>query len=137
MSSVNPSSAQALVHTIQEALQPMEQRIRQHAYLQALEEGRLTQPQLRGFVGEQGHIIPSDLRSMALLISRCATPASQQFFRAVLDGEAAALEALAPLATAVGMAPAEREAYEPTPGAQAYSAYLAWLCLYGSAAEVA
>ena len=35
------------------------------------------------------------------------------------------------------MTPAERDAYEPTPGAQAYSAYLAWLCLYGSATEVA
>ena len=64
-------------------------------------------------------------------------PASQQFFRAVLDGEAAALEALDPLATAVGMVPADCDAYEPTPGAQAYIAYLAWLCLYGSEAEVA
>jgi len=55
----------------------------------------------------------------------------------VLDGEAAALEALQPLATAIGMAPADCDTYEPTPGAQAYSAYLAWLCLYGSEAEVA
>jgi thiaminase len=137
MTPVTPSSAQALVHTIQEVLQPMEQRLRQHAYLQALEEGRLTPSQLRYFVGEQSHIIPSDLRSIALLISRCAAPASQQFFRAVLDGEAAALEALEPLATAVGMAPTDRDAYEPALGAQAYSAYLAWLCLYGSEAEVA
>ena len=114
----------------------MEQRIRQHAYLQALEEGRLTPPQLRYFVGEQSYIIPSDLRSVALLLSRCATPISQQFCRVVLDGEAAALEALEPLATAIGMAPADRDAYEPALGAQAYSAYLAWLCLYGSEAEV-
>src|SRR5437016_5386522 len=35
------STAQSLVHTIQEALQPVEQRLRQHAYLQALEEGRV------------------------------------------------------------------------------------------------
>src|SRR5712691_2914829 len=131
------STAQSLIHTIQEALQPVEQRLRQHAYLQALEDGRLTPPQLRYFVGEQSHIIPSDLRSIALLISRCAAPASQQFFRAVLDGEAAAAEALEPLATAIGMASADRDAYEPTLGAQAYSAYLAWLCLYRSEAEVA
>src|SRR5207302_11028723 len=126
------STAQSLVHTIQEALQPVEQRLRQHAYLQALEEGRLTPPQLRYFVGEQSYIIPSDLRSIALLISRCAAPASQQFCRAVLDGEAAALEALEPLATAIGMTPAERDAYEPALGTQTYSAYLAWRCLYGS-----
>jgi thiaminase len=136
MTPVNPSPAQALVHTIQEALQPVEQRIRQHAYLQALEEGRLTPLQLRYFVGEQSYIIPSDLRSIALLISRCAAPTSQQFCRAVLDGEAAALEALEPLATAIGMTLADRDAYEPALGAQAYSAYLAWLCLYGCEAEV-
>jgi thiaminase len=136
MTLVNPSPAQALIHTIQEALQPVEQRIRQHAYMQALEEGRLTLPQLRYFVGEQSHIIPSDLRSIALLISRCATPTSQQFCRAILDGEAVALEALEPLATAIGMTPADRDTYEPALGTQAYSAYLAWLCLYGSEAEV-
>jgi len=130
-------TAEELVHTIHGVLYPVEQRIRQHAYLQALEEASIAPTRLRRFVGEQGHIIPGDLRSIALLISRCTEPASQAFFRAVLEGEAAALEALEPLATAAGMSPADRATYEPTPGAQAYSAYLAWLCLYGSAAEVA
>jgi thiaminase len=115
----------------------VELQLRQHPYVQALEEGRLLLSQLRSFVAEQSSIIPSDLRSIALLISRCTAPASQQFFRAVLDGEAAALAAFETLATAAGMTPADRDAYEPTPGAQAYSAYLAWLCLYGSEAEVA
>jgi pyrroloquinoline quinone (PQQ) biosynthesis protein C len=131
------TEAQTLVQQLHHNLQPLEQRIRQHAYLQALEEGRIERQQLQRFVGEQWHIIPSDLRSIALLISRCERPASQQFFRNVLQGEAAALEALTPLAAAVGMQPADCAAYEPTPGAQAYSAYLAWLCLYGSDAEVA
>src|SRR5262249_60895941 len=66
-----------------------------------------------------------------------AEQTSPQSSRNVLLGEAAALAALEPLATAVGMSPVDRAAYEPAPGAQAYSAYLAWLCLYGSAAEVA
>jgi pyrroloquinoline quinone (PQQ) biosynthesis protein C len=137
MAPETPARAQALVCRIRDVLHPVELQLRQHPYVQALEEGRLLPSQLRSFVGEQHSIIPSDLRSLALLISRCAAPASQQFFRAVLDGEAAALEAFETLATAVGMAPADRDAYEPTPGAQAYSAYLAWLCLYGSEAEVA
>src|SRR6266571_4171131 len=124
------SKAQELVHTIHGVLHLVEQRIRQHAYLQALEEGRIAPTRLQPFVGEQCHIIPGDMRSIALLISRCAEPASQQFFRDVLQGEAAALDALEPLATAVGMSPTDRAAYEPAPGAQAYSAYLAWLCLY-------
>jgi len=137
MAQRTPSTAQALVHTIHGELQAVEQRIRQHAYLQALEERRIAPARLRRFVGEQCHIIPGDLRSIALLISRCEQPASQQFFRDVLQGEAAALEALEPLVTAVGMSPADRAAYEPAPSAQAYSAYLAYLCLYGSDAEVA
>jgi pyrroloquinoline quinone (PQQ) biosynthesis protein C len=131
------STAQTLVHTIHSALQAVEQQIRQHAYLQALDEARIAPARLGCFVAEQCSIIPGDLRSIALLISRCDQPASQQFFRDVLQGEAAALAALEPLATAVGLLPADRAAYEPAPGAQAYSAYLAYLCLYGSDAEVA
>ena len=130
-------TAQALVQTIAAALRTVEHQLRHHAYLQALESGSILPAQLRYFVGEQGYIIPGDLRSMALLVSRCEHPTSQQFFRAVLEGEAAALEAFEPLAQAIGMTPADRAAYEPTPGAQAYSAYLAYLCLYGSDAEVA
>jgi thiaminase len=137
MANGTPSAAQALVHTMHGTLQTVEQQIRQHAYLQALEAGRIAPSRLRCFVGEQCCIIPGDLRSIALLVSRCEQPASQRFFRDVLQGEAAALEALEPLAAAVGLSPADRAAYEPAPGAQAYSAYLAWLCLYGSDAEVA
>jgi pyrroloquinoline quinone (PQQ) biosynthesis protein C len=137
MGEATTGAAQALVHTLHNALQAVEQQIRQHAYLRALEERRIEPTRLRCFVGEQSHIIPGDLRSIALLVSRCELPASQRFFCEVLQGEAAALAALEPLATAVGLSPTERAAYEPAPGAQAYSAYLAWLCLYGSDAEVA
>jgi thiaminase len=130
-------TAQALVQDLANELQAVEYQIRHHPYLQALEAGQIPPAQLHRFVGEQCHIIPGDLRSIALLVSRCEHPASQQFFRDVLQGEAAALEALEPLAAGVGMTPADRAAYEPTPGAQAYSAYLAYLCLYGTDAEVA
>lgn len=130
-------NALALVDTLRGELEAVEQQIRQHRYLQAIETGELGRAPLRSFVGEQWHIIPGDLRSIALLISRCEDAASQRFFHSVLQGEAAALDALEPLAAAVGLSPADCAAYEPTPGAQAYSAYLAYLCLYGSAADVA
>lgn len=134
---VQISNANALVETMRGELEAVEQQIRQHVYLTALETGRIQPDRLRYFVEEQCHIIPGDLRSIALLISRCDDAESQQFFSNVLQGEAAALQALEPLAAAVGMTPADRAAYEPTPGAQAYSAYLAYLCLYGSPADVA
>lgn len=130
------SAAQSLVNTIHDALRNVEQQIRQHAYLHAIEEGSIAAARLRCFVGEQSHIIPGDLRSIALLISRCEQSAGQQFFRDVLQGEAAALDALEALAAAVGMSPTVCAAYEPAPGGQAYSAYLAYLCLYGTDAEV-
>ena len=49
----------------------------------------------------------------------------------------AALAALGAFAAAVGMDDARLQAYEPTPGAHAYTAFMAWLALYGSEAEVA
>lgn len=131
------SAAQSLVRSIREALQGVEQKIRRHAYLQALEDGSIEPGGLSRFVGEQSYTIPADLRSIALLISRCERPVGRQYFHDVLQGEMAALEALGKLATAVGMSPADCDAYEPTPAAQAYSAYLASLCLYGADAEVA
>jgi thiaminase len=131
------SNAKALVQRIRGELETVERQIRQHAYLSALETGQIERSRLQIFVGEQWCIIPGDLRSIALLISHCDDAASQQFFTHVLQGEASALQALEPLATAVGMTPADRTVYEPTPGAQAYSAYLAYLCLYGSPADVA
>ena len=50
-------------------LEALEQQIRQHAYLTALETGRIEPDQLRYFVGKQCHIIPGDLRSIALSIA--------------------------------------------------------------------
>jgi len=47
------------------------------------------------------------------------------------------LEALSPLAAALGMGPEDLRDYEPLPGAQAYSAYMAWLAAYTSEAEIA
>ena len=55
----------------------------------------------------------------------------------MFQGERAALEALSPLAAALGMGPEDLRDYEPLPGAQAYSAYMAWLAAYTSEAEIA
>nr|VFK18447.1 MAG: Pyrroloquinoline quinone (PQQ) biosynthesis protein C [Candidatus Kentron sp. LFY] len=131
------TDAQLLVQQMHRDLEPVERKIRHHPYLRAVEERRLEPLHLQSFVGEQWWIIPSDLRSIALLISRCERPDSQRFFNDVLQGESAALEAIPALAAALGMQLSDCAAYEPSPGAQAYSLYLAWLCLYGSDAEVA
>ena len=131
------TDARSLIEEIKRELDSVEQEIRGHPYLAELEAGRVRREDLRLFAGEQYHIIRSDLRSVALLVNRFGATPSGPFFQAVLGGEAAALEALRAFASAVAMDEAQLQAHEPAPGAQAYPAFMAWLALYGSDAEVA
>jgi len=130
-------NAEKLVEEIRRELTPVEQEIRRHPYLSALETGRVRREDLTRFAGEQHHIIQSDLRSIALLVNRFGATPARPFFQAVLGGETAALAALGTFAAAVGLDDARLQAYEPAPGAHAYTAFMAWLALYGSDAEVA
>lgn len=129
--------SKALIEEIRRDLVVIEQEIRAHPYLVELEAGRVRRGALARFAGEQYHIIRSDLRSAGLLVHRFATTESGPFFQGVLAGESAALGALGAFARAMNMDEALLEAYEPAPAAQAYPAYMAWLALYGSEAEVA
>jgi hypothetical protein len=131
------TDAERLVEEIRRELAPVEHEIRHHPYLAALEAGRVRREDLACFAGEQHHIIRSDLRSVALLVNRFGAMPSGSFFQAVLGGETAALAALGAFATAVGMDDARLQAYEPAVGAHAYTAFMAWLAVYGSEAEVA
>src|SRR5216117_1116414 len=130
-------NAEKLVEEIRHELAPVEQEIRCHPYLAALETGRVRREDLTRFAGEQHHIIQSDLRSIALLVNRFGASPSRPFFQAMLGGETTALAALGTFAAATGMDDARLQAYEPAPGAHAYTAFMAWLALYGSEAEVA
>jgi len=128
--------ARELVQEARRGIAPVEERIRQHPYLQALEGRRVARGTLAIFAGQQRHIIESDLRSVALIVARSASQATRDFFLAMLQGERAALEALAAFGKAVGISGGD-QAVEPLPGAFAYSAYVAWLALYASPAEFA
>ncbi len=126
-----------LVGEIERELRPIADKLVQHPYVQALQEKRIPREQLRLFAGEQHAIIGSDLRSVAHLISRFGGSASRDFFLGVLEGERAAWVALQAFARALGLGDEELRAYEPLPGAHAYTCFMAWLALYGSDAEVA
>ena len=129
--------AAEVVESVRTQLAPVRDRVRGHPYVRAAEEKRLELAQLRPFVGEQFLILSSDLRSMALMVSRFGGDAYVDFFLDLLGGERAALQALPGLATALAMGTDDVLGYEPMPGAQAYSAYTAWLAAYASDAEVA
>src|SRR6266545_3822625 len=113
------------------------EQLRAHPYVAAVEAGRLPRQDLVRFAGEQWHIIDSDLRSVALLVSRFNMSFFRQFFLDVLAGERAAFEALEPLADGLGVSWSDLQRHEPFAGAHAYTCYMAWLGAYGSAAAVA
>src|SRR5216683_1926134 len=118
------------VEQIRSDLRPLEDKILGHSYLKALDEGRLQRDQLKVFALQQHHIISSDLRSVALIVSHQGMLPSRRFLMNVLQGEAAALDAL-------GLDASDLELLEPLPAAHTYCAFVAWLALYGSDAELA
>jgi thiaminase len=134
-SSTAPQAKQLITELGQE-LAGVEDQIRHHPYLSALENKQVSLDNLKAFAGEQYHIIRSDLRSDALLVARFGTTPRGPFFRGILQGEVQALELLLDFAKALGLNENDLKQYEPRPGAQAYPAYAAWLALYGSEAEV-
>lgn len=127
--------ARRLLDEARKAIRSTEGRIRRHPYLEALEARRVEKGKLALFAGQQWHIIESDLRSVALILSRAESRGARDFLTGMLQGERAALEALGSLGKALGLSQEQLRAAEPLPGAFAYSAYVAWLAAYGTPAE--
>ena len=97
----------------------------------------MAESSLRVFPGAQFSIISSDRRSFAHLTGRFYEPPAGDFFLSLAAGEGEALSRLRGFAAAVGLGEDELRAYEPAPGAQAYKAFVAWLALNGSRADLA
>jgi hypothetical protein len=131
------TDAHRLTEKIRADLKPLDQKILQHRYLEALEKGSVAREKLKIFAGQQFHIILSDLRSVALFVAHHGLLPSRLYLLSLLHCENAAFEALAKFAQALGMGDEELSALEPIPAALAYSAFVAWLALYGSDAELA
>jgi hypothetical protein len=125
--------AAELLAVVRAELAPVERRLADHRYLGELEAGRVPLESLRAFAGEQRAIITSDRRSFEHLAERFPQPPAGDFFRDLAAGEVDGLRLLEPFAAAVGLG----ADYEPLAGCQAYPAYVAWLALNGSPADVA
>ncbi|MGH7410959.1 MAG: transcriptional regulator [Candidatus Methylomirabilis sp.] len=126
-----------LVEGVRRELQPLNVKILNHSYLQALQAGRIERQRLGLFAAQQSYIIGSDLRSVALMVARASSERTRAFFLELLEGERAALKALESFRAAVSGPGATAGADEPLPGAFAYCAFVAWLSLYASEAEFA
>ena len=121
------------VAAVRAELAPLERCLAEHRYLADLEAGRVPPESLLAFAGEQRAIVSSDRTSFEHLAERFSRPPAGDFFRELAAGEREALRRLAPFAAAVGLG----GDYEPLAGCQAYPAYVAWLALNGSPADVA
>lgn len=131
------SDARRLFSEMREEMAALEERIRNHPFVAGVETGKAPRETFSTFAGEQYHIIESDLRSVAHLLSRHPSPPAHDFFWGTLQGEKAALECLLRFGSALGLDREALSAHEPDPQAHAYTAYMAWLAAYGSAGEVA
>lgn len=129
--------ARQVIAEARQQMASLEDRIRRHPYLQALEARQVDRGRLAIFAGQQGHIIESDLRSVALIVARSQSQAAREFFLGMLQGERAALEKLEDFGKAASLSADQFLVTEPLPGAFAYGAYVAWLALHGSTAEFA
>ncbi|MBI4380732.1 MAG: hypothetical protein HY574_06040 [candidate division NC10 bacterium] len=125
------------IERVRHELQPLNEKILNHPYLQALNAGRIERERLRIFAVQQSYIIGSDLRSVAQIVARASSEGSREFFLELLEGERAALKALELFSAGVAAAPGTPVSDEPLPGAFAYCAFVAWLSLYASEAEFA
>lgn len=99
--------------------------------------GTASRESLAALALEQHHVIAADLVSFRHLAERAGSePECAAFFTTLADGEELAREHLGPLLAACGVDAARVQTYEPLAGCQAYPAYVAWLALNGSPANV-
>jgi thiaminase len=130
------ASAAELVAQTQRELAEIAEAIRSHRFLESLRTRDVPEARLRALAGEQHAIVSSDRRSFAQLAARFPSGMAGSFFLGMAEGEGIALDKLRGLRDWLGMTDAQLRGYEPRPGAQAYPAFVAWLALNGSRADV-
>lgn len=128
-------AAAELLERARAELAPLEAAITRHRLLD--DPAGLSDATLRAFAGEQHAILRSDRRSFAHLAGRFPDGPAGRLFLELATGEGLALEHLLVLAASLGVDEEALRAYEPRAETQAYPAFVAWLALNGSRADVA
>jgi thiaminase len=128
--------ASELVAQTQRELEETADAIRSHRFLERLRSSGVPLERLRALAGEQHAIVSSDRRSFAQLATRFPAGLAGEFFLGMAQSEGLALGKFWALADWLGLNSDDLRAYEPHPRAQAYPAFVAWLALNGSRAEV-
>lgn len=130
------SIADELVARTRRELVETANAIRCHRFLTHLRARDVPRERLRALAGEQYAIVSSDRRSFAQLAARFPSGLAGEFFLDLARSEGLALDKLRGLAGWLSLTDDDLRAHELHPGAQAYPAFVAWLALNGSRAEV-
>jgi len=126
-------NARELVEQLGQELAEVERAIASHRYLAAPPPAH----SLRALAAEQQVILASDRRAFAQLAARFPAGATGEFFLDMAHGEGEALVRLNQLVRSLGLGEAELREHRPAAGCQAYTAFVSWLALNGSRADVA
>lgn len=130
-------AAGELVAQTRRELAQTAEAIRAHRFLRRLRAREIAGPRLRALAAEQYAIVSGDRRSFAHLAARFPVGNAGGFFLDMAQSEGLALDKLRGLADWLELTEDELAAHEPHPGTQAYPAFVAWLALNGSRADVA
>lgn len=130
-------TAAELVEALREELSATEDAIREHRYLDALEDSALSREDLKLFAAAQTAAIASNRASFLRLAGRYPWEAAAEFFVEMAEGEATAARHMVAFCAALALAPVELAALEPPAGCFAYPAFVAWLSTNGDAASTA
>jgi len=133
----SPGPATDLLGEVRTQLSETERAIRDHRFLEAIERGEVSRETLGSLAGEQLTVISSDRRSFAALAARFPGGPAGELFLSMAEGEGVALQSLGAFADWLGLGPEDLAEYEPKPAGQAYTAFVSWLALNGSRADVA
>lgn len=130
------SSAAQLIGSLRGELQPLMDSIRNHPYLNALEEGRVPRDSLRTFAAQQYHIVTNGIMNIALIVSRFGDLPSRDTLNFFLQAEFEVNRAVLEFAAALPMSEAELKDTPLLAGALPFSYFETYLCFYRSDAEL-
>lgn len=130
------SPALALLTKIRTDLQELDAKILNHRYLDALEQGQVSELALLSFIGNQYHLTRSNLRAYAQMQQRFADTKFGGYFQESLQFEESAARALLLMAQQQQMTTKSLENFDIDPDALSYGYYVSWLADNASLAEI-
>lgn len=128
--------ARTLLQEIRQEVSSLMDKIVNHRYVKAVEEGRVPKGHFKAFAAQQYRIVSRGLQNIALLVSRFGDQPSNEALNGFLQAEFSVIKALKKFAAALGMDEEQLLAQPAIPGALTFSTYETMICLYGTDADL-